>query len=461
MSIATATRMESVDIDQENVHGNSTSRKRIFIPAIGSLGDVKPFLILAQELKNRGHIVWLGVHKRFEEKVKATGIDTVEIGGDMEISLSTTPDGIELQRSASVFKLGLAKRVLLPIIEEWFNGILAGVKDADFIVFPCSCVLVGLSCIEKYPNIKAIGIYTFPCVRTAEFTPPALGGQSESMFSWMNSLKWKMLEYGASSMYNDRINQLRASIDLAPIKLNYDQMIESIFHKPMKTATIYSKYLIPRPSDWLENDHLVGPILEEKNHDFQPSIDIQMFLDKWENEKIIYVGLGSMMSIMFGRDDQLEFLKNIQQAIGNNNCKAIISLVGLQQANIDKLTSDENIFFLKEIIPHCWLFPNMSATIHHGGAGTTHTSLRYGLPTLVLPFGADQPFNGDRIFVNKLGPRPIPIRKTNVKNLTNAISDLMQNYSMYQTNAKTIGESMRDEDGLGHCVRLIEAELMA
>ncbi|CAF3682212.1 unnamed protein product [Rotaria sp. Silwood1] len=390
----------------------------------------------------------------------STGIDTVEIGGDMEISLSTTPDGIELQRSSSIFKVGLAKRVLLPVMEEWFNGILAGVKDADLIVFPCSCVLIGLSCIEKYPNIKAIGIYTFPCIRTVEFTPPALSGKSESMFNWINSLKWKLLEYGASSMYNDKINQLRANIGLAPIELKYDQMIRSIFHKPMITATIYSKHLLPRPFDWSENDHMVGPILEEDDYSFQSSPDILMFLDKWKSEKIIYVGLGSMMSIMFGIDDQLEFLKNIQLAIRNNNCKAIISLVGLQQANSDKLNNDENIVYLKEIIPHSWLFPNMSAAIHHGGAGTTHTSLRYGLPTLVLPFGADQPFNGDRIFVNKLGPRPIPIRQTNVKNLTNAISDLLRNYSMYQMNAKTISESIRDEDGLGHCVRLIEAELV-
>lgn len=377
----------------------------------------------------------------------------------MEISFSTTPDGIELRQNPSIFKIGLAKRVLLPIMEEWFNGILVGVRDADLIIFPCSCVLIGLSCIEKYSNVKAIGIYSYPCVRTAEFTPPALGGKSESIFNWMNSLKWKMLEYGAASMYNDRINQLRANIGLAPIKLNYDQMIESIFHKPMKTATIYSKYLVPRPSDWPENNHLIGPILEEENHDFQPSTDIEMFLDKWKNEKIIYVGLGSMMSFMLGIDDQLEFLKNIQQAIRNNSCKVIMSLVGLQQANIDKLTNDENMFYLKEIIPHCWLFPNISAAIHHGGAGTTHASLRYGLPTLVLPFAADQPFNGDRIFINRLGPRPIPIRQTNVKNLTNAINDLMKNYSMYQTNAKRIGESMRGEDGLGNCVRLIEAEL--
>ncbi|CAF4563955.1 unnamed protein product, partial [Rotaria magnacalcarata] len=70
----------------------------------------------------------------------------------------------------------------------------------------------------------------------------------------------------------------------------------------------------------------------------------------------------------------------------------------------------------------------MSLAIHHGGAGTTHTSLRYGLPALILPFGADQPFNGDRVFINKLGPKPIPIRQMNVRNLTNAIQDLMNNY---------------------------------
>lgn len=45
--------------------------KKIFIPAIGSLGDVQPYLILAKELKKRGYIVWLGVHERFKDQVKA------------------------------------------------------------------------------------------------------------------------------------------------------------------------------------------------------------------------------------------------------------------------------------------------------------------------------------------------------------------------------------------------------
>jgi UDP:flavonoid glycosyltransferase YjiC (YdhE family) len=61
--------METAVLEQNN----DNNKKKIFIPAIGSLGDVKPYLVLAKELKNRGHTVWLGVHKRFEDQIKADG----------------------------------------------------------------------------------------------------------------------------------------------------------------------------------------------------------------------------------------------------------------------------------------------------------------------------------------------------------------------------------------------------
>jgi hypothetical protein len=58
--------------------------------------------------------------------------------------------------------------------------------------------------------------------------------------------------------------------------------------------------------------------------------------------------------------------------------------------------------------PHDWLLPMCCAVVHHGGAGTTAAGLRYGLPTFVCPFFADQVsysfyFNG---VVNKLVSHP-------------------------------------------------------
>ena len=57
-------------------------RRRIFIPTIGTLGDVKPFLILACELKKRGYDVRLGVHKRFQYMLKDTGKHLVNSNTD-------------------------------------------------------------------------------------------------------------------------------------------------------------------------------------------------------------------------------------------------------------------------------------------------------------------------------------------------------------------------------------------
>ncbi|CAF1674582.1 unnamed protein product, partial [Adineta ricciae] len=65
---------EDVNVEQDNGNNkkeDNMNKKKIFIPLIGTLGDCKPYFILAKELKNRGHTVCLGVHKRFEDQAKA------------------------------------------------------------------------------------------------------------------------------------------------------------------------------------------------------------------------------------------------------------------------------------------------------------------------------------------------------------------------------------------------------
>lgn len=390
------------------------------------------------------------------------GIETVEIGGEAGLIFSSTPDGMQLRRNMGSFNFRLQQRVYLPVMEEWFNGVLAGLRDADLIVLSPASLFAGLCCIEKYPHLKAIAIYAFPLLRTAEFSPPYLGQKSTSLFNWINSLKWTMLEYLTSISLKDKFNELRARISLPPIELNYDEMILSIYRKPMIRATIYSKHLVSRPSDWQENDLMVGPILDERCCNFEPSAPLLDFLSKWKNEKIIYVGFGSMMNCMLNKDEQIAVLNKIQLALENNSSSAVISLLGCEQTQLNQLSNTNEIFYSTKYIPHSWLFSTVSAAIHHGGAGTIHAGLSYGLPTLVLPFGYDQTFNGDRIFLKNLGPKPISIWQIDVKNLTNAIRDLISdNYNTYAINAKKMSEPLRNENGLTHCVQLIEEELMS
>ena len=72
-------------------------------------------------------------------------------------------------------------------------------------------------------------------------------------------------------------------------------------------------------------------------------------------------------------------------------------------------TSFPDTVFQLESAPHAWLFPQMAAVTHHGGAGTTGAGFRAGVPSIITPFFADQPFWADRAFALGVGPEPIPI----------------------------------------------------
>lgn len=47
--------------------------------------------------------------------------------------------------------------------------------------------------------------------------------------------------------------------------------------------------------------------------------------------------------------------------------------------------AQRDVFYLGDC-PHEWLFQNVSAVIHHGGAGTTACGLLNGRPTTIVPF---------------------------------------------------------------------------
>jgi sterol 3beta-glucosyltransferase len=96
--------------------------------------------------------------------------------------------------------------------------------------------------------------------------------------------------------------------------------------------------------------------------------------------------------------------------------------------------------------------------VHHGGAGTTATGLRHGKPTVVVPFFADQPFWGERVYRLGCGPHPIPFTRLNIDNLADAI-DSMVNDPTLRKNAELLGNKLKNEDGVGKAVNMIQTFL--
>jgi sterol 3beta-glucosyltransferase len=109
-----------------------------------------------------------------------------------------------------------------------------------------------------------------------------------------------------------------------------------------------------------------------------------------------------------------------------------------------------------EAVPHRWLFPQMSAVVHHGGAGTTAAGLRAGVPNIVVPFTSDQPFWGWRVERLGAGPRPIPINRLTAAILAEAITIALNDQEM-RRKASELGARIRNEDGVARAVAYIEA----
>ena len=71
------------------------------------------------------------------------------------------------------------------------------------------------------------------------------------------------------------------------------------------------------------------------------------------------------------------------------------AIVGAGWSRVPRGLSDG--VFVVGPVDHDWLFPQCAAVVHHGGAGTTATSVRSGTPTVICSVFSDQPFWG-RIF---------------------------------------------------------------
>ena len=95
--------------------------------------------------------------------------------------------------------------------------------------------------------------------------------------------------------------------------------------------------------------------------------------------------------------------------------------------------------FQIQACPHDWLFPQVDAAVHHGGAGTTGASLRAGTPTIVKPFFADQFFFGSRVQDLGVG---ICLHKLNVSTFARALWEATHSERMI-IKAKVLGEKIR------------------
>jgi UDP:flavonoid glycosyltransferase YjiC (YdhE family) len=216
--------------------------------------------------------------------------------------------------------------------------------------------------------------------------------------------------------------------------------------KPAPILAGFSKYVLPRAPEWGENIQITGYWYLD-TPGFEPPPALQAFLDA--GAPPVYIGFGSMPSQNPGQVTDL-----VIQALAISGQRGILLTgQGVLGSGMAQRSSTQPVYFV-ESIPHDWLLPRTAAVVHHGGAGTTAAGIRAGVPSILVPTGADQRLWAHRVEVLGIGPSPIPRSRLTAERLANAIKQAVTNQAMRQR-AASLGETIRSENGVGEAVRII------
>ncbi len=418
---------------------------RITIFGAGSQGDVQPCVRLGKKLQQPGVQVLLAAPQNFAGLAQTEGLPFHPLRGDVQqIMAGETGQKYMQSGGGNPIRSILAMRKMLgPIALQMAEDALEACRAADALITLAVFAPFGKT-IAEIRGIPLVLIEPTPVLPTGDFPAPGWPIQ-RSLGRWHNRLSgFAMLEV-IWQWYCPFVNEFRRRSRLR--SLTSRDFYDILTSTPLLGA--YSPTVIPRPHDWPANIRITGYWFDDVQTAWQPPADLQAFLDN--GAPPVYVGFGSMA----GRDPA-HFAGIVLEALTRTGQRGVLATgwggMGVQEV-------PENVFVLNEA-PHGWLFPRMSAVVHHGGAGTTAEGLRAGLPAVIVPFIVDQLFWGKRIEALGVGQEPIQARKLTANRLAGAIQRATGDPAMRQR-AASAGQVIRAEDGLERAVQIIRQHLGA
>lgn len=427
-------------------HNKSIPKLKIAVLVVGTRGDVQPFLAVARRLQAYGHHVRLATHSNFRGFVKSAGVDFFPLGGDPRVLAGYMARNKGLIPSAPG-EIAIQRKQIKAIIES----LLPACTEPDPISgepFSAQAIIANPPAYGHAHVAEALGVpmhifFTMPWTPTYAFPHP-LARVPQSAGYWLSYILVDLLIWwGIRGLINEfRRNKLK----LPPIAY-FSSYHGSISHLP--TGYMWSPHVVSKPDDWGPLVDVVGYCFLNLGSKYQPSGEFVEWIQK--GSQPIYIGFGSMPL-----DDSNQTTTTILEALKITGQRGIIDRGWGDLGNYSNIP--DNVFILEDC-PHDWLFPQCSAVVHHGGAGTTATGLKAGCPTTIVPFFGDQFFWGEIIYQKGLGPAPIPISQLTVESLTEAIRFMLQ--PEVKSRAIEVAACIEKEDGVGNAVDAFHRHLPA
>ena len=235
------------------------------------------------------------------------------------------------------------------------------------------------------------------------------------------SAEWNLWRRG-------EINMLRAADGLAPLPRR--SRMDSL-GTDVPVLYPFSPVVVPPPADWPARTFVTGYWFDDENLPAQPDLD--SFVDAGTAPVLVTFGSGWPVH---RRLDTARTLVSAARAVGRRT----VLVDGPGDLAADDVHIAHDVDFGR-------LLPRTSAVVHHGGFGTTAEVFRAGVPQVVFPTLADNPYWAGRAHALGVGVRPLSVRRRDLAVMTASLDQAVNDPGLRAT-ATELAQRIDSEKGL-------------
>jgi len=375
---------------------------RIALAVEGSRGDVHPMLGLGDRFRERGHEVVFCAPPDMRAEVEARGMEFRPVGLDVREGLlhnanALLAGGPRALRAAYAWFRATTREQLTRLPEL--------TRDVDRII-GAAIQIGGPSAAELHGIPYRYVVFSPVLLPSAEHPPMAIATQT--LPRWVNRLAWKLFVLSNDLVLKDLLNRHRARLGLAPVD---DPTRYVVGERPVVAV---DRELASIPEDCPVEVEQIDCLHAMEGEPLPAKLEA--FLA--EGPPPVYIGFGSMPDPSPARSTEL-----VLEAVRAVGCRALISegWAGLGAGPLP-----EGVLRIGSVA-HARLFPRVAVAVHHGGAGTTTTALRCGVPQVLVPHAADQFYWGRRVEALGLGPPALPRKHLTAQAFAEALAATLGN----------------------------------
>jgi rhamnosyltransferase subunit B len=413
----------------------------VLLVALGSSGDVFPFLGLGRALRARGHQVTLLANAHFESITRQSELDFVELGSEADYqsitehhSLWKPIPGVRLIADGLILR---NMRRTMEIIEQ------KNVPGQTVIAAPLTAF--GARIAHERQGIPLVTVCLQPSALRSASQPPVI---RPLPLSRRLPRVWNQFLFGLSDWaFFDRLvrpvtNALRSELGLKPIR---GRFIDWSFSRT-RILGLFPEWFAPTLPDWPSGVRLCQFPLYDASDTTPLSPQATAFLDE------------GGPPVVFTPGSAMRHCSQFFEA-----CALACRIMGIRGVFIspflDQLSRGLPSYIqVIDSIPFSRLFTRAAAIVHHGGIGTSSQALFAATPQVIMPMAFDQHDNADRL--ERLGvARSISPRRFRGPAVARVLGELLKSPSV-SASCKAVGERMRRPDPLAEACHWIEQAAM-